>query len=96
MQSYSANASAELSVAQRLEQNLQPAVAEQRAKVLAKGQLHDEAAKYLLELESAQSVYKRALEGYDQIMFASAGHYTNVSFVSRATPPVKGQQTQGT
>jgi uncharacterized protein involved in exopolysaccharide biosynthesis len=89
LQSYSANASAELSVAQRLEQNLRQAVAEQRAKVLAMGQLHDEAAKYLLELESAQAVYKRALEGYDQIMFASAGHYTNVSFVSRATPPVK-------
>ncbi|HMJ30835.1 MAG TPA: Wzz/FepE/Etk N-terminal domain-containing protein [Bradyrhizobium sp.] len=89
LQSYSANASAGLSVAQRLEQNLQRAVVEQRAKVLAKGQLHDEAAKYLLELESAQAVYKRALEGYDQIMFASGGHDTNVSFVSRATPPVK-------
>jgi uncharacterized protein involved in exopolysaccharide biosynthesis len=41
------------------------------------------------ELESAQAVYKRALEGYDQIMFASGGHDTNVTFVSRATPPVK-------
>ncbi|MDO8704257.1 MAG: hypothetical protein Q7J84_04850, partial [Sulfuricaulis sp.] len=92
LQSYSANALAGLSVAQRLEQNLQQAVAEQRAQVLAKGQLHDEAAKYLLELESAQSVYKRALEGYDQIMFASGGHYTNVSFVSRATPPVKASK----
>jgi succinoglycan biosynthesis transport protein ExoP len=34
-------------------------------------------------------VYRRALEGYDQILFASAGHYTNVALVSRATPPVK-------
>jgi uncharacterized protein involved in exopolysaccharide biosynthesis len=92
LQSYSANASAGLIVAQRLEQNLQRAVAEQRSTVLAKGELHDEAAKYLLELESAQAVYKRALEGYDQIMFASAGHYTNVSFVSRATPPVKASK----
>ncbi|HMH18329.1 MAG TPA: Wzz/FepE/Etk N-terminal domain-containing protein [Burkholderiales bacterium] len=92
VQSYSANASAVLSVAQRLEQNMQKAVAEQRAKVLAKGQLHDEAAKYLLELDSAQTVYKRALEGYDQVMFASAGHYTNVTFVSRATPPVKASK----
>jgi len=87
--SYTANASATLSVAQRLEQSLQRAVAEQRAKVLAKGQLHDEGAKYLLELQSSQAVYKRALEGYDQVMFASAGHYTNVSFISRATPPVR-------
>jgi polysaccharide biosynthesis transport protein len=87
--SYAANASATLAMAQRLEQSLQRAVAEQRTKVLARGQLHDEAAKYLLELESSQAVYKRALEGYDQIMFASGGHYTNVSFISRATPPVK-------
>lgn len=42
---------------------------------------------YQLELESAQAVYKRALDGYDQIMFASLGGYTNVDFVSRATPP---------
>jgi uncharacterized protein involved in exopolysaccharide biosynthesis len=92
LKSYSANASAGLSVAQRLEQIQQRAVAEQRAKVLANGQLHDDAAKYLLELESAQAVYKRALEGYDQIMFASGGHYTNASFVSRATPPVKASK----
>jgi len=89
VRSYTANASATLSVAQRLEQSLQRAVAEQRAKVLARGELHDEGAKYLLELESSQAVYKRALEGYDQVMFASGGHYTNVSFISRATPPVK-------
>ncbi len=89
VRSYSANASATLSAAQRLEQSLQRAVAEQRAKVLAGGQLHDEGAKYLLELESSQAVYKRALEGYDQVMFASGGHYTNVGIISRATPPVK-------
>ena len=89
VRSYTANASAGLEVARRLELKLQQAVEEQRAKVLASGQLHDEAAKYLLELQSAQAVYKRALEGYDQITFASLGHYTNVSFVSRATPPAK-------
>jgi len=92
IRSYSTNASAELGVARRLEQNLQRVVAEQRATLLAKGQLHDEAAKYLLELESAQAVYKRALEGYDQIMFAFGGHYTNVTIVSRATPPVKASK----
>ncbi|MHB8744859.1 MAG: GumC family protein, partial [Sulfuricaulis sp.] len=92
LQSYSANASVTLSVARRLEQNLRRAVAEQRAKILSNGQLQDEAAKYLLELNSAQAVYKRALESYDQIMFAAGGHYTNVSFVSRATPPVKASK----
>ena len=70
-------------------------MADQRAKVLAQerlvlaqARLHDEAAKKLLELESAQSVYKRALDGYDQIMFAAGHRAINVSVVSRATPPV--------
>jgi succinoglycan biosynthesis transport protein ExoP len=89
MQSHSANVVEELEVADRLEQNMQRAVSEQRARVLATGRLHDEAGNYMLDLSSAQAVYKRALEEYDQIMFASAGHLRNVSLISRATPPVK-------
>lgn len=92
VRTYTANASSGLNVARRLEQTLYRAVAEQRAKVLAQGQLRDEAAKYLLELESAQAMYKRALDGYDQIMLAYSGRYTNVSLVSRATPPVKASK----
>jgi len=89
---YSSNANSELVSARELEKKMQIAVDEQRAKVLAARKLQDEGAKYQLELESAQSVYKRALDGYDQIMFASSGHYTNVSFVSRATPPLKASK----
>ena len=89
---YSANAAGSLAVASRLEQSLSQAVAEQRTRVLEYGQLHDEAAKYLLELDSAQTVYKRALEGYDQIMFAAGGHYNNVAVVSRATAPVSASK----
>lgn len=92
VQSYTANARANRSVAQRLEQGLQRAVEDQRAKMLARSQLEDEAAKTRLELESAQVVYRRALEGYDQIMFASRGRYSNVSQVSRATPPVRASK----
>ena len=51
--------------------------------------LQDEGTKYVLELESAQSVYKRALDGYDQIMFASGEHDTNVHLISRAVPAMK-------
>lgn len=50
------------------------------------------AAQYQLELETAQSVYKKALEEYDRIMFASFGGYTNVDFVSRAAPPAKASK----
>lgn len=85
----SAGASADLVAARQLEAKLQDAVSQERTKVLAVSRLKDEGTKYALELESAQSVYKRALDGYDQIMFASANHFTNVSAVSRAVPPQK-------
>lgn len=80
------SATGDLVGARQIEQKLAAAVAEQRAKVLAIRKLQDEGTKYVLELESAQSVYKRALDGYDQIMFASGEHFTNVSLVSRAVP----------
>ena len=86
---YSSSASDELTADRQLEQKLAAAVAEQRAKVLAVRKLQDEGTKYVLELESAQSVYKRALDGYDQIMFTSGERYTNVNFVSRAVPALK-------
>jgi uncharacterized protein involved in exopolysaccharide biosynthesis len=83
------SAEADVVSARQLEQKLAAAVEEQRAKVLSVRKLQDEGTKYVLELESAQSVYKRALDGYDQIMFASGEHYANVNFVSRAVPIMK-------
>jgi succinoglycan biosynthesis transport protein ExoP len=83
------NASSDLVSARQLEQKLAAAVEQQRAKVLAVRKLQDEGTKYVLELESAQSVYKRALDGYDQIMFASGAHYTNVQLIGRAVPAMK-------
>jgi succinoglycan biosynthesis transport protein ExoP len=84
----SANSS-DLAAAQQLEAKMRTAVEEQRKKVLGVNKLQDEGMKFELELESAQSVYKRALDGYDQIMFASGGHVANISVVSRAVPPQK-------
>jgi uncharacterized protein involved in exopolysaccharide biosynthesis len=89
LRAYSRNAAAELAAAQQLEQKLQKALEERRASVLKVRQVQDSGAKQLLELDSAQSVYKKALEGYDQVLLASTGGYTNISFVSRATPPPK-------
>lgn len=85
---YADNAAVGLGAARRLEAGVQRVVEDHRAKVLAKSRLIDEAAKYSLELESAQTVYKRALDAYDQIMFASGRHHTNVNLVSRATAPL--------
>lgn len=83
---YAAGASSDLTSARQLEAKLQTAVAEQRAKALSVSRMEDEGTKYVLELESAQTVYKRALEGYDQIMFASGARATNMNLVSRAVP----------
>ena len=50
-------------------------------------EIQDQGQKFALELASAQAVYKKALDGHDQVMFASTGNYRNVDLVSRATPP---------
>ena len=71
-----------------LEKKLRSAIAQQNEKVLAMRKVRDEANQYVLALESAQAVYKRALDGYDQIMFATAGKYNYVNLVTRAVPPV--------
>ena len=60
--------------------------------VLDVREFQDQAAKFQLELASAQAVYKRALDGNDQVLFASAGAYRNVDFVSRATPPSRASK----
>jgi uncharacterized protein involved in exopolysaccharide biosynthesis len=81
--------SSDLAATRELEAKMRAAVEDQRRKVLGVNKLQDEGMKFELELESAQSVYKRALDGYDQIMFASGGHVANISVVSRAVPPQK-------
>lgn len=86
------NNQSELSRAKALEDKYARAVEDQRNKVLRLRNVQGEGGKLMLELQSAEAVYKRALDGYDQIMFASVGNYTNVSVVSRATPPVKASK----
>lgn len=92
VRNYSGHAASELTVARQLAQKLEKAIEDQRTRLLAVSQLRDQENKYRLELESSQAVYKRALDGYDQIMFTSSGQYNNVSFVSRATPQVKATE----
>lgn len=86
------NNQSELVRAKALEDKYTKAVADQREKVLKLRDVQGEGGKLMLELQSAEAVYKRALDGYDQIMFASVGNYTNVSVVSPATPPVKASK----
>lgn len=78
---------ADIASAEELEQKLRKAIDQQNQKVLAVRKLRDEGNQYILALDSAQAVYKRALDGYDQIMFASSGKYSYASLVTHALPP---------
>jgi succinoglycan biosynthesis transport protein ExoP len=89
VQSISANGSVQLSRARDLEARYQVAVMAERTRLMERRGLQDQLAKLVLELQSAQATYKKALDGYDQIVFASSGNYTDVSLVSRADPPAK-------
>jgi len=78
-----------LSGTRELERKYAAAVAEQEAKVLRLREAQDEGGKLLLELESAKSVYKHALDGFDQIMFQAVANHANVSMVSHAVAPLR-------
>jgi uncharacterized protein involved in exopolysaccharide biosynthesis len=84
----STNVETDLDRERTLEAQLTQAVAAQRAKVLHLRQIQDEGQKLLLELQSAQSVYKQALDSYDQVKFATVHNFANVSLVNHATPPL--------
>jgi succinoglycan biosynthesis transport protein ExoP len=88
----SADVQAELARTKELEHKYVQAVAEQEARVLKLRQAQDEGSKLVLELDSAKSVYKQALDGFDQIMFQAVANHTNVSFVSRAVPPLRASK----
>jgi succinoglycan biosynthesis transport protein ExoP len=88
----SENNQSELARTKELEQKYLRAVAEQEAKVADLRQSQDEGSKLVLELESARSVYKHALDGFDQIMFQAVANHTNVSVVSRAVAPLRASK----
>jgi succinoglycan biosynthesis transport protein ExoP len=90
--SQSTTTDTELARTRDLEQKYRQAVAEQEAKVLKLRQAQDEGSKLVLELESAKSVYKQALDGFDQIMFQAVANHTNVSVVNRAVPPLRASK----
>jgi succinoglycan biosynthesis transport protein ExoP len=77
---YSSATSSDSLVVAKEVQSLEGAVAAQRNKVLRFKQYRDQAGKYQVELESAQSVYKKALDGYDQQQFAATGQSSRIRF----------------
>jgi succinoglycan biosynthesis transport protein ExoP len=89
---FSANNQTELARTRELERKYRQAIADQETKVVKLRQAQDEGSKLVLELESAKSVYKHALDGFDQIMFQAVASHTNVSVVSRAVPLLRGSK----
>jgi uncharacterized protein involved in exopolysaccharide biosynthesis len=83
---------ADLASARELVAKLKQAVDQQRAKVMSTKEKQDEGAKLTLELESARTVYKQALDGYDKIMAAAGGRYSNVSLMNAAEVPIKSSK----
>ena len=88
----SAGTDSELARTRDLERKYRQAVADQEQKVLKLRQAQDEGSKLVLELESAKSVYKQALDGFDQIMFQAVASHTNVSVVNRAVAPLRASK----
>jgi uncharacterized protein involved in exopolysaccharide biosynthesis len=86
---YASGNSSDLAQAKQLEDKLAAALDEQRAKVLQVRRMQDEGSRFQIEFDTAQAAYKNALEGYEKVMIASTGQYTNVNITSRATPPLK-------
>ncbi|HJS89926.1 MAG TPA: hypothetical protein VJ738_08195 [Steroidobacteraceae bacterium] len=84
-----AGLAAQLADAKKLVARYSAAVDAQRDQVLKRRRVQDEGTKLLLELQSAEATYKRALDGYPQIEFASSDGFSDVSLVSLAAPPVR-------
>ncbi|MGC3982248.1 MAG: GumC family protein [Steroidobacteraceae bacterium] len=89
MQALGKTSSIDISATRELAAKLKPAVDAQRAKVLSLRRQQDEGGKLLLELDSAQSVYKRALEGYDKVIAAAGGQSSNLRLMNSAEVPIK-------
>jgi uncharacterized protein involved in exopolysaccharide biosynthesis len=89
VQTFKSGSNNDVASARQVEENMQRAVAAQRTKLVAVRKMQDEGQKLQLELESAQNVYKRALDGYDQIMFASASVVTRAKAPIESTKPPK-------
>ncbi|MFM2286946.1 MAG: hypothetical protein RL684_89 [Pseudomonadota bacterium] len=87
--SHVSGSSVELDAARDLEAKLKVAMEEQRGKLLRVRRVQDQSAKLFLDLDSARTAYKGALEEYNRTQIASRGQYSNVSVLSHAEQPVR-------
>jgi len=86
VQAFSQNTSSTVSSSSQLESKLRRAVDEQQAKLVKIRKMQDEGQKLQLELDSARTVYRRALDSYNKQLFASS------SVVTRAPIPLESSK----
>ena len=86
VQTFSQNTTSTVSSSSQLEGKLRRAVEDQQAKLVKLRKMQDEGQKLQLELDSARTVYKRALDSYNQQLFASS------SIVARAPIPLESSK----
>lgn len=87
-----ASLATQLADARKLVAQYSAAVQAQRQLVLTRRHVQDEGTKLVLELESAEATYKRALDGYSKIQFASRDNAGDVSMISPAVPPARAEK----
>lgn len=78
--------------ARELEAKYQAAANQEQARLLNRQVLTDEGGKLLSDLQVARENHAAALRGLDQVQFASAGNYKDVTLVDRAEPPIRASR----
>ena len=91
-----AGASQALARSRELRNQIQGEFGRERERLLTRRVVQDQGAKLLLELQLAKDNYAAALRGLDQMQFASAGDYKDVTLVSRAEPPIEASRPNKT
>lgn len=89
VQAFSQNTTSTVSSASQLESKLRRAVDDQQAKLVRIRKMQDEGQKLQLELDSARTVYRRALDSYNQQLFASSSIVTRAPIPLEASKPNK-------
>jgi len=89
---YTTAAHSDVSVLDTEVRTLERQVEAQRQKVMDKHRYRDLASNYQVQLESAQQVYRKALDGYDEAKFASTADNSTITVAARARPSVKADR----
>lgn len=86
---YSEGARADVAAARTVEEKLLSELSQQRKSVLDVRAQQDEAAQLLRELDSTTRIYQGALDAFEKVQMGTEMAGSNVTIVTRASPPTK-------